>query len=440
MIVFQTILIGLVFGTQSVRLMVAPQVKSVEVRLDGATIGVAAGEPWTIRCDFGKAPHPHELVAVAHDALGKELGRARQWVNLPRPAAEATLLVERSPQASGVLTARLSWNEARGTGPRAVRVTLDGTTLAVRDPRRFELPACDARQVHILSAELAFPEGRTARADAVFGGDLGEETRSELTAVPVVMEPGSKLPALSELQSWFREDDRPLRVLGAEDGPFDVVLVMDPEAQTILSRESGGKGGGSPLADGRWLSDQRLVFDPAGRSDNRLFVGSVEPERIWGDDQAEHVVFSTHPPAEFVTSHLRARLANFVSAPAVTGGQTLAAAMVTNGALAAASNRPRAAVLLCAGTHSDLGAVTPADARGYLEDLHVPLVVWSLVGSAEADDWGAAADVSSARRMDQAAKQLKNQVAAQRIVWIEGPHLPQRIRLTEDAKGASLAR
>ncbi len=438
MIVFRTILIGLVFGIQSVTLMVAPQVKSVDVRLDGATVGVVSAEPWIVRCDFGVDPHPHELVAIARDVSGREIGRARQWVNLPRAAAEATLLVERGPQPSQVVAARLTWNEVRGTEPKAVRVTLDGKALAVKDPRRFELPACDARQVHILSAELVFPEGRTARADAVFGGDLGEETRSELTAVPVALEPGRKLPALSELQAWFREDDRPLRVLGVEEGPFDVVLLMDPEAQRILARESGAKAEGAPLPNGRQLPGRLLVFNPAGHGDDRLFVGFPEPERTWGQDRSEHVVFTTHPPVEFVTSDLRARLANLVSPPDATSAQTLADAMVTKGTLAAAGNRPRAAVLLRAGSRGDASAVTPAGARGYLADLHVPLVVWSMAGNGEADGWGPAVDVSSVRRMDQAAKELKGQLAMQRIVWIEGGHLPQRIRLAGSVIGAHL--
>src|SRR5512136_2008019 len=118
MIVFETMLLGLVFGLQPVTLMVGPQVKSVDVRLDGTTIGVLTGEPWSTQCDFGESPHPHELVAIARDGSGKVIGRARQWVNMPRAEAEATLLLERGPESHRVVAARLAWNEVKGTAPK----------------------------------------------------------------------------------------------------------------------------------------------------------------------------------------------------------------------------------------------------------------------------------------------------------------------------------
>ena len=437
MIVFQTILLGLVFGLQPVTLMVGPQVKSVEVRLDGTTIGVLTGEPWVTQCDFGESPHPHELVAVARDGSGRELGRARQWVNMPRPGAEATLLLERGPQANQVVAARLAWNEVKGTWPKTVRVILDGKALTIRDARRFELPPCDPAQAHVLSAELVFAEGRTARADAAFGGDIGEETQSELTAVPLVLEPGKKLPALPEIQTWFRDGDASLRVLGVEQGPFDVVLIPDQAVRQVLAKESGARTG-VPFG-GRWRTgSQLLIFDP-GHNDNRLFIAFAVPQFFYGSDAYARVVFPTYPPMEFVTSNFRARLANLDLGLTAIGEQALADAVATMGALAAASNRPRTIVLLLAGSREDASSITPTGARAYLQDMHVPLVVWSLLGDGETDGWGTAEDVSSGSRMGRAAKHLRDQLAQQRIVWLEGAHLPQRIRLGESVKGVHLA-
>jgi len=439
MIVFQTLLLGLVFGLQPVKLMVTPPVDSVEVRLDGATIGVLAGEPWTVQCDFGESLRPHELVAVARDGSGKELGRARQWVNMPRSGAEATLLLERGPQPHRVVAARLAWNEVKGTAPKSVRVTLDGKALTIKDPRRFELPPYDPAQAHVLSAELVFAEGRTARADAAFGGDMGEETQSELTGVPLVLEPGKKLPALPDLQAWFREGDAPLRVFGVEQGPFDVVMILGQEARTLLAREHGAKGGGAQIAERQVLPPQLLAFDPAGPNDNRLFIAFDVPGFFYGDDNSTHVVFPAYAPMDFVTSNLRARLANLAAGPAVLGTPTLADAVASMGALAAANNRPRAVVLLLVRSREDASRITPAGARRYLEDMHVPLLVWSLLGAGATDGWGTAEDVSSAHRLDQAAKRLKKTLTAQHIVWLEGAHLPQRLRLTETVNGVHLA-
>ena len=302
MVVFQTLLLGLALGVQSVTLMVAPQVKSVEVRLDGATIGVLAGEPWAVQCDFGESPHPHDLVAIARDASGKEIGRVRQWVNMPRAGAEAALLLERAPQPTRVLAARLAWNDAKGSEPKSVRVALDGKILTIEDPKRFELPPCDPRQPHVLSAELVFAEGRTARVDAVFGGDIGEEAQSELTAVPFVLEPGTNLPTLPEMQAWFREGDAPLRVLGGEQAPFDVVLILDQAVRQVLAKEHGATGGGVQFSGRAGQPPQLLVFDPAGPNDNRLFIAFGVPEVFYGADNYAHVIFPTHGPVDFVTS------------------------------------------------------------------------------------------------------------------------------------------
>jgi hypothetical protein len=439
MIAFQTLLLGLVFGVQPVRLMVAPQVKSVEVRLDGTTIGVLAAEPWALHCDFGEFPHPHELVAIARDGSGTEIGRARQWVNMPRPAAEATLLLERGPQPGQVVAARLAWNEVKGTEPKTVAVTLDGKPLTVNDPKRFEIPAVDPKQVHLLSAELVFAEARTARADAAFGGDISEEAQSQLTAIPLVLEPGTKLPALPDLQGWFWEGDAPLRVLGVERAPFDVVIVLDQKVRAILAREHGERGVDVQYPRRAGQASQLLVFDAAGRNDNRLFFSFGVPELFYGIDGSEHVLFPAYSPMEFSTFKFRARLANLMAGPIPLGVQTLADAVASTGAFAAASNRPRAVVLLLAGSARDGSAISPAAARAYLKDMHVPLLVWLLLRGADTDGWGTAEDVSSGSRMDRAAKRLRDQLGDQRIVWLEGAHLPQRIRLAEGVRGVHLA-
>ena len=41
--------------------------------------------------------------------------------------------------------------------------------------------------------------------------------------------------------------------------------------------------------------------------------------------------------------------------------------------------------------------------------------------------WGEPRDVSSVRKLEQAVKELKTELDRQRLVWIEGIHLPQDI-------------
>lgn len=64
------------------------------VELDGAQTGRIEGPPWITKVDLGAALRPHELVARALDAHGREIARASQWLNLPRPHAEAEIVLE----------------------------------------------------------------------------------------------------------------------------------------------------------------------------------------------------------------------------------------------------------------------------------------------------------------------------------------------------------
>ena len=87
MVAFETLLLGIVTGIWPVRLMVAPPVATVELRLDAAAVGVMHGPPWAMACDVGTGPMPHELTAIGRDASGREVARATQWANLGRERA-----------------------------------------------------------------------------------------------------------------------------------------------------------------------------------------------------------------------------------------------------------------------------------------------------------------------------------------------------------------
>ncbi|MCP4205355.1 MAG: hypothetical protein GY769_25875, partial [bacterium] len=93
MIVFVTLFLGLVFGPQSISVIVGDEVDRVEIVVDGLRVAELADAPWSLEWDFGEDLAPRELEAVAFDAEGEEIGRARQWLNLPRQPAEAAILV-----------------------------------------------------------------------------------------------------------------------------------------------------------------------------------------------------------------------------------------------------------------------------------------------------------------------------------------------------------
>lgn len=78
--------------------------------------------------DFGSELVVHELVAVAFDGEGRELGRVRQWVNRPRALAEAAFVVE-PPVKGQPLLARLEWQSVVDVDPISVKVLVDGRPI-----------------------------------------------------------------------------------------------------------------------------------------------------------------------------------------------------------------------------------------------------------------------------------------------------------------------
>src|SRR5687767_9917935 len=189
-----------------------------------------------MRADFGKELLPHELVARALDSQGREVARARQWLNLPRERAETKIALERNAAGKAV-AARLSWQSIVGSKPSARSATFDGRPVAVDDSGRIALPAHDPEKPHVLSVQLEFPEGLRSRADIVLGGGSTSEAQSELTAIAVRMRNGKDLPPTRALAGWFAVDGQSLRAVAVDDEGGEVLIVRDigsREAFTVL--------------------------------------------------------------------------------------------------------------------------------------------------------------------------------------------------------------
>ncbi len=74
MIAFASLFLGLIVGVQPVSVLVERPVAAVRFELDGKAVGRVEKAPWTVSVDFGPELAPHELVARALDAEGKEIG------------------------------------------------------------------------------------------------------------------------------------------------------------------------------------------------------------------------------------------------------------------------------------------------------------------------------------------------------------------------------
>ncbi|MBK8594626.1 MAG: hypothetical protein IPP07_11985 [Holophagales bacterium] len=434
MISFASLFVGFVLGLVNVQLLASGGVERIELLLDGQPVAELT-EPYSVLLDLGCEPSPHELVAVAYDAQGKELDRVRQWINRPRATADASLLLENGAGGNGRF-ARLAWRALEGEVPVDVEVTFDGKAIRMSDFSRIELPAYDPAQVHFLRAVVRFEEGATAAAELVFGGSRRAETLTELTAVAVELEKGASLPAASELAGWFESrGGEPLEVAAVEDGGTDLVFVQEGSAGSRLRREYGGL-----RHEDRWDEVAReptdaglrfRILEPVGRvSRQSEMVVNVFPSSSW----RSRGVGSSSSIAWVVSSYMKQGWRG--------KNQRIADAVAVAALSAAEANRKRAVVLLLGPDAEDRSLRSPDEVMRFAGRLGVPLRVWSVgdFRSPEAKSWGAEVLVSSRLSVESAVSRLLEVVNRQRIVWLEGAHLPQDVALGPLARGIRLAR
>ncbi|MGD2114000.1 MAG: hypothetical protein PVG07_03040 [Acidobacteriota bacterium] len=456
MVAFATLLLGLTLGVQPVTVIAAGPVTSVELLLDGEPVGTATAEgSWTVPVDFGAELAPHELVAVARDGDGRELERVRQPVNLPRSPAEAELVIEGAERGEGAV-ARVTWQSVAAPEPREVTATFDGRPLGVSDPRRVELPPFDPRQLHFLRVELDFGETVSTVVEAIFGGVYRNRTQTELTAVPVVVEEEGALPEeAGELAGWFASPDgEPLRAVAVEEGAAEVLMILDRAAQAELwdlartwLPDAASVRRGGVVSGRRRASDPRpgaggrpdtspLRFDMRLGEDQTLRFFWPAPRRLERDGSVIELFprSEEHPPAHGGVFWLAAEAHQ---PPFSRSEQRLADAVAVAGMNVIGRARRRAVVLLLGEDPVDASRFGAPRVRRYLERIGVPLSVWSLGEPDEAlrRAWGEVRTVDARHRFTGAVEALVEELAAQRIVWIEGRHLPDRVVLTERARG-----
>ena len=432
MITFVTLFLGLALGPQTVEVHVDDSIASVELRLNGAPAGWIHGPPWTGKFTFGDELSPHHLVAIAYDHEGSERSRAEQWVNVPRPPAEASILLDQ--EVDGVhRLARVTWESLVETEPSEVRVTFDGRALEFDDPSAIPLPTYDPEQLHFIRVDLEFGGVVSSKAELIFGGTYADEVNTELTAVPVTVDTKKGLPSLDEMQTWFTYAGRPLRTAAAEKGLAEIIVVRDLESWDDLMRIrrsavsnrnkrawwfSSSQAGWNDWAFQFFWPVSRRQEGAAGMYD--LFPPSG---KFQARDGSLHGWISTVIQPE--GGEARQRLADCVTVAGVT---------------AAGGNRRRAVLLVLGGDPKDASDLSPQLARLYLDRLHVPLIVWTTRPGEpiEQSGWGEAIDVSTDMKMARATKELFKAVERQRMIWLDGTYLPQRIELAPEVSSVSL--
>ncbi|HEX9945812.1 MAG TPA: hypothetical protein VGG03_27715 [Thermoanaerobaculia bacterium] len=428
MIAFVTLLLGLISGTYPIEVTVSGPVAAVEFQLDGAEAGRIEGPPWVARVDLGKDLRPRELVARALGADGREIGRTSQWLNLPRRPAEVEIVLE-SGEDGVPKAAVLTWQSVNGVRPSSIGLTLDGQPLIVGKDGRAALPPRDLKTLHVLTAQLWFPPGVPARKDVVFGGEYGSQVSTELTAVPVRVHPGAALPPPEDLQGWFAAGGQPVPVAAVEDGPGKVILVRVPSASEVTRKLV-------PLSQ-RW-GTEKLRREMRLGPDDRVRYLSLASSRYRNSRVPAELFDITRDLAPKDGGMLWFLTSSRLLKESRGKGRRIADAVAV--AALAAENYRRAVVLVVGRELDETSRYDPATVRRYLQSMRVPLFVWGLYGpdTPAARAWGGAEDVSSLAKLQQAVAKLRAELDAQKIVWVEGRHLPQEVSLTPAARGVEL--
>lgn len=437
MVSFVSLFLGLVLGTQTVAVQVADPVYRVEILLDGKPAVTFEGPPWEGKIDFGQNLVPLELVAVAYDRSDTELDRATQWINLPRPPAEITILLERD-DAGQALNARVSWESLVDHQPSTVQAHFDGTPLAFEEPHLISLPPHDPELLHLLRVEIEFGGIVRANAEIAFGGTYMDQVNSELTAIPVTLAGRRKPPEPSETQAWFVARGEPLRVAAIEKGQADLIVVRDQGAWSLIRQVRSQALSGRAMSNlGRLNRDGRRQWfepdHPGWEAWAFQFLWPVPSRRVVGENPYD--LFTHTQKYVGVSGSLHGWVTTIEQPEDTVGDQRLADAVAVAAVAAAGGNRRRGVLLVLGAEADDSSEATPEVVRHYLAALGVPLFVWSPDAATARDSpWGRAANVSTPSLMARATSRIFHDLERQRIVWVEGTHLPQQVSVKDSVR------
>lgn len=398
MIVFLTVYLGLIAGRQPVELKVDPAVKSIQLLLDGTKVQTLTAAPWRTIVDLGAGLQPHELAAVGLNEKGEEIARASQVLNVPVPLADVDIETEKAHVK--LVPRHISYEKVRHAA-----LTLDGKPLGLDRHHQASLPEVDRKRPHVLAAEVRFADGAVARREVVFGGEFGETMPAPLTSIAVTSKGKSDavLPPECGLHVTAVEKPAPM-----------VIVVRDPDATEVDAAllHEAARGGSIDTA----------VTRRAGALENgtTMRLLSSVATRVRAADRPTAVLFPPAPDVDASDGGLFWLLTSMRLGSVPPGPRQWSDAVAVAGVQAFASGRRRAVVLV-RGSALDESGQTPAAVRKYLDELGVPLFVWSVTGPRPDLEraWGPIEDVSNVEKMKAAAAKIRATLDAQRIAWVE---------------------
>ena len=426
MIHFLSFLVGLVVGVHPIEVAVTGPVARVEIRLDGEALAQIKGRPWRTKVDIGPTLKPALLEALAFDTDGRLLGRDRQWLNMPRPRAEA-VVIPRLDEDGLVIGAHLQWNSAEFLKPKAVNFRLDGKPLSHNSDLSVDLHGADPSTLHILDVEIRFPDHIVVRKQLVFGKGYSSDLSLHLTALPVVVDDPAAFPPSDGLKGWFEARGKPIEVADVEKGKAQLVIVRGSSVDNHLKalelklEENAEKDRSDRLKADVFFRVIGTIPTGGPRGNARLFPFS-QPKTVGRKGLADELEKARFGDLQF-------------------GLHRRADAVALAGLEAAGSNQRRIVLLILGPESNDSSAHSPAAVRSYLEALRVPLFVFDVAGDSPASEaWRPVDEVIDPLRWLSSVQWLQEDLDSQRIVWLIGRHLPGDITLGPKAEGIELVR
>lgn len=426
MVTFVSLFLWLITGIHTVEVAVDSGVDRVEILVDGELVTAMEGEPWKADVDFGQVIEPRELTAVAYDDKGDEVGRARQVVNLPRAEAEIGIALDRGEDGQPV-SVRVVAENAERVQPASIVTTLDGQVLTQDKSGRFPLPAYDPQTIHILSAEVNYANGTVVRSDRSLGGNFGEIVASALTAIPV--ETSGEPPSAADLEGRLTIDGEKLRIAAVEHNGARIYVVRDLGASQAL--KSAGQANIRPFRAVRTKRDPVIEFELEPET-NRLYLVGVNAAAPRGIS-----LFPVAGPVSLTRWDIPWAVTSLFDRYTEEASQRLADAVAVAGIRAAGHGSPRAVVLVLSKDPEETSVYPMEVVKHYLEELRVPLRIW-ITEKKTSTSWGPATKTVSSKDFNQASKALLADLDRQWIVWVEGLHLVNRVKLDGADLGVTL--
>ncbi len=339
---------------------------------------------------------------------------------------------------------RLVWSSVDAVRPETARVFLDEAEIESIDPQGFALPRYDVADPHLLQAEVQLGD-TTARAQAVVGGGPGSTVSQGLTALPLYLEEGGKLPDAARMEGWIEARGEPVRVVAVERPGADLVMIQDL-AWYLQKRLKGARN--------EWLKTRVTTRRrPTGLKSRDIFrllfpipqtaaatIRSLQfpmSPNLWTGQLIE-----THAQGAVDRQTADAIPQGLMVGIPVNGERKLDSSnqhltdSVAVGALAAAQGQRARVLLLIAGSdEQDHSRYSPEQVRSYLARLNVPLRIWSPEPEKMAGGWGEVEGIATRNRLERAMRGLRSFLDRQIVVWVEGSHLPHQLQLTAAADG-----